>query len=79
MEYQPRIPYLVKLSFRSSCCGSVERNPSGVHEDAQWVKDLVCCELWSTLAAAALIPPLAWKLPYATPVALKKLSFESEG
>ena len=28
--------------------------------------------LWHRLVAAALIGPLAWELPYATPVALKK-------
>ena len=28
--------------------------------------------LWLTLTAAALIQPLAWELPYATGVALKK-------
>ena len=27
--------------------------------------------LWSRLAAAALIPPLAWELPYALDAALK--------
>ena len=31
-----------------------------------------CCELWCRLAAAALIWPLAWELPYATGVALKR-------
>ena len=28
--------------------------------------------VWCRLAVAALIRPLAWELPYATPVALKK-------
>lgn len=30
-----------------------------------------CHELWSRLASAALIRPLAWELPYGAPVALK--------
>ena len=38
----------------------------------QWVKDPAFLWLWCRLAAAALIRPLAWKLPYATGVALKK-------
>ena len=33
---------------------------------------LHCCELWCRLAAAALIWPLAWELPYATGAALKR-------
>ena len=28
--------------------------------------------LWCRLAAAALIPPLAWELPYASPAAIKR-------
>jgi len=31
-----------------------------------------CCELWCRPAAAAPIRPLAWELPYATGVALKR-------
>ena len=31
-----------------------------------------CHELWCRIAAAALIQPLAWELPYASGVALKK-------
>ena len=33
--------------------------------------DLMLLWLWHRLAAAALIQPLAWEPPYATPVALK--------
>ena len=52
---------------------------------AQWVKDPVllqaaayvvriprCCELGCRPAAAALIQPLDWELPYAVGVALKR-------
>ena len=31
-----------------------------------------CCELWCRQAAVGLIRPLAWELPYATGVALKR-------
>ena len=34
--------------------------------------DLVWLWLWCRLAAAALIHPLAWELPYATGAALKE-------
>ena len=36
----------------------------------QWVKDLALLWLWCRPAAAALIQPLAWELPYAMGVAL---------
>ena len=39
---------------------------------AQWVKDPVLRWLWHRPAAAALIRTLAWELPYATGVALKR-------
>ena len=47
----------------------------------RWGLDLTWPWLWHRLAAAALIQPLAWELPYAAGVALKrkkgkKLSFE---
>ena len=37
---------------------------------AQWVKDLAW--LWHRLVATAPIGPLAWELPYAAGVALKR-------
>ena len=64
---------------RSSHGGSVVMNPTNIHEDlgsipgfSQWVKDLVLLWLWHRPAAATLIGPLAWELPYAAGVALKR-------
>ena len=67
---------------------SFHENEGSVPGLAQCIKVLVlllscgiCCRhgldpkllwLWCRLAAAALIWPLAWKLPFAAPVALKK-------
>ena len=61
-------------------------NPTGTHEDVGSIpgvavscgadrtcgSDLVLLWLWPRLAATALIQPLAWKLPCASDVALKK-------
>ena len=65
----------------SSHCGTAKTNLTSIHEDmssiaglTQWVGDLGiwhCHELWCTLAAAALIQPLTWELPYAMSAALK--------
>ena len=55
-----------------------DKNPASIQEDVgsipgltQWVKDLAW--LWHRQAATAVpIQPLAWELPYATGVAIKK-------
>ena len=39
---------------------------------AQWVKDPALLWLWLRPAAVAPIQPLAWELPYAAGMALKK-------
>ena len=53
------------------------KNPIRGHEDGvsipgltQWVKDLAL--LWLRCRPAAVIPPPAWELPYATSAAIKK-------
>ena len=77
----PSCLYVLKfiVVFRSSHFSLVVTNPTSIHAAAgsipgptQWVKDPVLLWLWHRLAAAALIRPLAWELPYATGVALKK-------
>ena len=66
-------------SSGSSLCGSVEMNLTSNHEGtgsipglAQMVKDLALLWLWCRPAATAPIQPLAWKLLYASNVALKR-------
>ena len=38
----------------------------------RWLRIWCCHELWCRPAAAALIQPLAWELPYVRGVTLKK-------
>ena len=70
------------------------RNPTSIHEDARSIPGLSglrigpCGELWCRLqrqlrsdvaeAAAAAIWPLAWILPYATGVALRRQKKEKK-
>ena len=81
----PIVAQLIKNPTRSSRLGTVEMNLTRNHEVAglipglsQWVKDLVLLCLWCRPAAVAPIGPLAWEPPYATNVALKSKTKESD-
>ena len=62
------------------------KNPTGIHEDAslipgltQWFNNPVLLWLWHRQAAAAPIQPLAWELPYALGVFLKRKRKKKKG
>ena len=64
---------------RSSLCVSAVAKLTITYEHAgsipglaQWAKDPALLWLWYRLAAVAPSRPLAWEIPYATSVALKK-------
>ena len=51
---------------------SIQEGTGSIPGLAQWFKDLVLLWLWCRQAVAALIQRLAWELPYATGVALRR-------
>ena len=74
-----RYCHLKKLIQGSFYHGSGVTDPPSVHEDsgtipglAQWVKDPVLLWLWCRSAVTSPLQPLAWELPYAAGVALKR-------
>ena len=58
--------WLIELRTQLCLCEDAGSMPAL----AQWIKDLVLA--WLRLTAAALIRPLAWELPYAPDVAVKR-------
>ena len=72
----PNLPGFHSPNIGSSHCGASETNLTRIHEDVglipgltQWVEEPT---LWRGLAAVALMQPLAWELPYAGGMALKR-------
>ena len=79
------------IQTQTPYCGAEETNPSSIHEDAGSIPGLgiwcycklVCglapalLWLWQRLAPVAPIRFLAWELPYAVDVALKKKKIQT--
>ena len=77
--WQRIVRYHTKSTGRSSSHGSAVTNLTSTQQDAdlvpgltQWLKDPALLWPWCRPAATVPIGPLAWKLPYAMSVALKK-------
>ena len=51
---------------------SIREDVGSIPGRTQWVEDLTLLWLWCRPAAAALILPLAWELPFAVGMALKR-------
>ena len=65
--------WLSGLRTQHSVCEDAERsNIAASSVGCRYGLDLVLLWLWHGIAAAALIQPLAWELPYATGVAQKE-------
>ena len=78
-EIQICLNSLLKSHMGVPAVAQWAKNPTSIHEDTssipglvQWVKDPTLLWLWRRPAAAALIGPLTWELPYAAGGVLKK-------